>query len=421
MKLFSCGSKRSLVSTDADFIGLSLPLRSVKKLKLLTEDFKVRRLDRVEVHSLLGYIPSAGTFVEGSSPPEIFVGRYGYPKVYVGPLIPPVRGNTEHLGMSELWFGRDLKEIVAMRLQLLRGKKRLKVTHVDSRYARELQESVLSRSSVDMEARLKHPPRGAILSEAHQPFGPSALLEELRVEPGSSDHRLERAYYDTDARATEAMVELYERGVPVSRIQQGLSAGLLGVGKNRRFVPTRWSITAVDDTLSRYLLREIRTYPEINEYRLYYGEYLENRWSIIMFPERWSYESIEVWFPGTLLEDMAIAGDYEPFEGRWRYASMGGCYYAGRLAVVEKLREERRQATVLILREAHPGYLPVGVWNVRETVRHVLRSDPLRCDELGECLNELERRMALPLRVWVENSVILRKHLVQRSLEEFLV
>ncbi len=397
------------------------PVRPVKKLKLLTEDFKVRRLDRVEVHSLLGYIPSAGTFVEGSSPPEIFVGRYGYPKVYVGPLIPPVRGNTEHLGMSELWFGKGLKEIVAMRLQLLRGKRGLKVTHVDSRYARELQESVLSRSSVDMEARLKHPPRGAILSEVHQPFGPSALLEELRVEPGSSDHRLERAYYDTDARATEAMVELYERGVPVSRIQQGLSAGLLGVGKNRRFVPTRWSITAVDDTLSRYLLREIRTYPEINEYRLYYGEYLENRWSIIMFPERWSYESIEVWFPGTLLEDMAIAGDYEPFEGRWRYASMGGCYYAGRLAVAERLREERRQATVLILREAHPGYLPVGVWNVRETVRHVLRSDPLRCDELRGCLNELERRMALPLRVWVENSVILRRHLVQRSLEDFLV
>jgi len=32
------------------------------------------------------------------------------------------------LGMSELWFGKGLKEIVAMRLQLLRGKKKLKVT-----------------------------------------------------------------------------------------------------------------------------------------------------------------------------------------------------------------------------------------------------------------------------------------------------
>ncbi len=392
----------------------------MKKLKLLTEDFKVRRLDRVEVNSLLGYLPSAGTRVEGSSPPEIFVGRYGYPKVYVGPLIPPVRGRTEHLGMSELWFGKDLKEIVSMRLQLLRGKRKLKVTDVDGRYARELQEAMLSRESVDMEARLRHPPRGAILSEVHQPFGPSAILEELRVEPGRSDSRLERAYYDRDARAVEAMIELYERGVPVSRIQQGLSAGLLGLGRKRRFVPTRWSITAVDDTLSRYLLEEIRTYPEIDEYRLYYGEYLNNRWSIIMFPERWSYESIEVWFPGTLLEEMALAGDYEPFEGRWRYASMGGCYYAGRLAVAEKLREEGRQATVLILREAHPGYLPVGVWNVRETVRHVLRSEPMKCDGLKECLQQVGARMLTPLEVWVANSVILRGHLTQASLRDYL-
>jgi len=392
----------------------------VKKLKLLTEDFKVRRLDKVEVHSLLGYLPSTGTLVEGSSPPEIFVGRYGYPKVYIGPLIPPVRGSTEHLGMSELWFGKGLKEIVVMRLQLLRGKKRLKVTEIGDRYARELQESILSRESVDMEAKLRHPPRGAMLSEVHQPFGPSALLEELRVEPGRSDPRLERAYYDRDARATEAMVELYERGVPVSKIQQGLSAGLLGVGRNRRFVPTRWSITAVDDTLSKYLLEGVRTYPEINEYRLYYGEYLKNRWSVIMFPEKWSYESIEVWFPGTLLEEMALAGDYEPFEGRRSYASMGGCYYAGRLAVAEKLREERRQATVLILREAHPGYLPVGVWNVRETVRHILRSDPLKCDELRECLQHVERRMLTPLDVWLENSVILRRHLIQASLQDYL-
>lgn len=155
---------------------------------------------------------------------------------------------------------------------------------------------MLSRESVDMEARLRHLPRG-------DAFGGAPALRSLgpprraKVEPGRSNSRLKRAYYDRDARAVEAMVELYERRVPVSKIQQELSAGLLGVGRNRRFVLTKWSITAVDDTLSKYLLEKVRTYPEINEYRLYYGEYLKNRWSVIMLPERWSYESIEARLP----------------------------------------------------------------------------------------------------------------------------
>jgi hypothetical protein len=39
------------------------------------------------------------------------------------------------------------------------------------------------------------------------------------------------------------------------------------------------------------------------------------------------------------------------------------------LAVGELLEKERRQAAVVVLREAHPGYImPVGVWQVREIV-----------------------------------------------------
>ena len=34
---------------------------------------------------------SLGT-IDGSSPPSIFVGRYGYPKVRIGPMIPPLHG-----------------------------------------------------------------------------------------------------------------------------------------------------------------------------------------------------------------------------------------------------------------------------------------------------------------------------------------
>ncbi|MGC9104049.1 MAG: Nre family DNA repair protein [Candidatus Methanodesulfokora sp.] len=388
----------------------------MKKLKILSEDYSIVKLRRADIQSLIPFIPSANEVV-GSSPPEIFVGRSGYPKVFIGPLIPPFLGRTEHLCLTETWFGKELDEIVRMRIQLIRGKKLLNVLQVDERYAQELREAMLSETSVDMEAKLSSSPRGFLFSEDHQPFGPSASLEYLKISPGRTDFRIERAYYDRDLTSTDAVIELYKRGVPVSRIQQGLSAGLFGV--KRRFVPTRWSITAVDDIISKHIIEKIKEYPTINEFRVYYTEYIKNKWAVIMLPEMWSYESIEAWFPGTLAEWMGIAGDYEPFNGRKEYASMGGCYYAGRLAVAERLFSERRQASVLILREIHPGYIPTGVWNVRETVRNLLRRKPYSFSSLEECLSFIGGKLSLPVRIWMENSTILRSK--KETLNDFLM
>ena len=33
--------------------------------------------------------------ISGDSPTDIFIGRYGYPKVFIGPLVPPVFGDTD--------------------------------------------------------------------------------------------------------------------------------------------------------------------------------------------------------------------------------------------------------------------------------------------------------------------------------------
>src|SRR5438132_357701 len=45
----------------------------------------------------------------GASPPSAFVGSWGYPKVLVGPLVPPVRDeDTSILDASESWLSYDL-------------------------------------------------------------------------------------------------------------------------------------------------------------------------------------------------------------------------------------------------------------------------------------------------------------------------
>ena len=60
----------------------------------------------------------SGHNLEGSSPPSVFVGNQGYPKVLVGPLIPPLRGiETSLMERPDLWLDKTLDQILSIRLR----------------------------------------------------------------------------------------------------------------------------------------------------------------------------------------------------------------------------------------------------------------------------------------------------------------
>src|SRR6184192_4868486 len=85
-----------------------------------------------------------------------------------------------------------------------------------------------------------------------------------------------------------------------------------------------------------------------------------------------------------------MLGDSEGFRGRKTYAKPGGCYYSARLAVSEYLDSIGRQAGAVMLREIHPGYImPVGVWNVRESLRALLKTRFERFDSMDAALNHV--------------------------------
>ncbi|MDH5462222.1 MAG: hypothetical protein OEX09_08395, partial [Candidatus Bathyarchaeota archaeon] len=113
-------------------------------------------------------------------------------------------------------------------------------------------------------------------------------------------------------------------------------------------------------------------------------------------------------------------GRSEGFEGRTTYASIGGCYYAARLAVGELLAKERRQAAVAVLREARPGYImPVGVWQVRENVRNALRQKPFKCNTLDEALARVASKFQIPIKLWIGRSKLLQDALFQRKITQY--
>ncbi len=365
--------------------------------------------------------------VDGSSPPGAFVGHVGYPKVYLGPLIPPTKGDTRLLDLPELWLGKSIQEIIDYRFSLIRGKSLVEVHQASEpgRYLLDLHDLALSSASVEVDAKFKKKPRMAVaLSEETQPYGPSAMIQNMRIAPSTGERKLENVYYDSDLLAVGGMVELYRDGIEVSRIQRVLSLGMLGVEEQRKVVPTRWSITAVDDTLSKWLLRSVKNYPPIDRYQVYTYQYLDNVYEVIMSPRNWEYESIEAWFPGTAWNENGVApaimGDHEPYEGRTTYASIGGCYYSCRLAAAEALERMQRQAAVLVLREARPGYiLPVGVWNVRESVRAALRTRPATFETFQQALQFACRGFIIPPKIWISNSTLIREEMFQQRLTQY--
>jgi hypothetical protein len=172
-------------------------------------------------------------------------------------------------------------------------------------------------------------------------------------------------------------------------------------------------------------MERIKTCPEINEFRLYESRYLDNRFEILMLPQAWSYEAMEAWYPGTIWNPsgrtVVMYSDWENHTGRTTYADLGGCYYAARLAVCELLEKERRQATVIVMREAHPGYImPVGVWQVRENVRNAMRQKPLKFNTLEEALARIASQFKIPLQRWIRNSELLQNALFQKRLTEYV-
>jgi len=370
---------------------------------------------------------SSKTFT-GATPPSVFVGRHGYPKVKVGPMVPPFHGDTTVLDRPEIWVGKSIEEIVNFRLSLVRGISDIDARTTSGKYLESLQELAMASKSVESEATFEKKPTVQIEPEKNigldiesAPFGPVAPLKTFKTSSFLSvDQRLENAYYDKDLRASEAVVELYKKGLEISRIHRVLSLGMLGLQKARRLVPTRWSISATDDIISSSLIKDIDVYPTIDFFEVYKYSHLGNYYSIILIPEEiWSFEMQESWFDNN--GNLATSLDFEDAKGLDHYPSIAGAYFAGKLGVAEHLSKIERKAAALILREIHPEYvMPVGVWQIREGIRQAFKGRGKNFDSFEKALSFACINLAVHKKEWVRNSKIYRNIREQMRITAFL-
>jgi len=342
---------------------------------------------------------------QGSSP-SVFIGSFGYPDVQGGPLLINDSDNPPD------WLARNLgmEDIVGIRARTIRGRSALHAV------AGNLQEIALSAQPLDVDVAFEKPVAFSLNFDGTiAPVGFTGSVKTLEIAGNARVERVvDRITSDTEMGATEACIALKESAIDVYRISGLMTAGLLG--RRRKFVPTRWAITAVDDTLSTQLKKEIARYLPVEEIRLFSAEIFGNRIVCILLPGDWKYEMIEIWGRQSLWggESDVIVQDREGMKKKG-YSPISGAYYSARLAACEYLVQKKRSARVIILRSISSDYwAPLGTWVIREVTRKALANPPVTCESLAAAVGQASALLGSD--TWVSHSTLIPELRTQRTL-----
>jgi hypothetical protein len=279
-----------------------------------------------------------------------------------------------------------------------------------------VQEVALSKKPVDVEVALNKAPKPRLEHDfISNPMGPSSIVKKVRVCNNISMNKtVEKCYYDHDLKSVNAVNRLYDKGFDENNIMRMFSTGAFGIKKNRRIVPTRWSITAIDDTIGKQLIKNVKNYKLIDNYRVLNGDFYGNYYTIILLPNVWGFELFET------ANGKTYSHDYEEYKARTSYAyETAGGYYASRLAVLEYLNKIRKQARAIVIRQVTPEYYcPLGVWVVRQATRKATNN--VKCyNSKEEMLQHLQ--IITPLHYLIKKSKLYETYNLQKRLTSFIL
>ena len=342
--------------------------------------------------------------LDSNSPPSVFIGsKLKYPLVNVGILSPLERDEDAWVyDDAKYWANNnfEIRDVLKLRDSLINSRFRSNV--YDSRTNNKTlvqiaQEIAVASKPVDVEIELKHKLNfGRNADKVLTPHGMHGSLKKAKITSNVKVHRQVDKVMNDEIKSVEGMEILYKNNFTEYTLSKILSVGVLGLKKNKRLVPTRWSITATDDSIGKFLLKRVRENKVIEDYQLFYGEFLGNCYLIALLPDVWSYELFELYLPGSSWnpsQEIKASTDFEDYFGRKEYAhATAGGYYASRLPIIEYLNGIKRQATVIAIRIETPSYwAALGVWVVRESVRKAIARGAINFRDLNETLESMKK------------------------------
>ncbi len=341
--------------------------------------------------------------LDSNSPPSVFIGsKLKYPLVNVGILSPLERDEDAWVyDDAKYWANNDfqINDVLKLRDNLLNSRFQSQVqdSRTNKKFVQMAQEIAIASKPVDVEIELKHRLNiNRNKDKVLTPHGMHAGLKKAKITGNVKIHRQVDKVMNDEIKSVEGMEILYKNNFTEYTLAKILSVGVLGLKKNKKLVPTRWSITATDDSIGKFLLKRVRENKIIEDYRLFFGEFLGNCYLIALLPAVWSYELFELYMPGSSWnpsDEIKASTDLEDYFGRKTYATntVGG-YYASRLPIIEYLNSIKRQATVIAIRLETPSYwAALGVWVVRESVRKAVARGAIKFRDLNETIEGMRK------------------------------
>jgi DNA repair protein NreA len=383
---------------------------------------------KVKEHFKLNFFGSA---------PAPFIGRFGYPNVNIGVLSPQFSGDMSSYDSPKLWAQTKEKigKIASLRAELVNSRSQWNVKEI---YSSEISKGkkfmdicreVGMGKQTEVEILLNKAPQLRKQDSEVIPFGPASEIARARITSNTKiDCQVEKVVDDTDLKAAGGLIALYKKGFEENTLSKLLSVGNLGLKKQRKLVPTRWSITATDDTIGKELIKEIKDF-SVGDYQIYFGGEWGNYYLILCFPEVWSFELFETYLNKKVnswsSKGYAYSTDYEGYDGRKKYAEeTAGGYYACRISVAEKLKQIKRQNSILALRFITDEYkIPLGVWVCRESARKSMEKGlNFAAEEL--MLNYarlfIKKKFNFDLELLLPESKLLKQKKAQTKLVKFM-
>ena len=200
--------------------------------------------------------------LDTSSPPSIFIGsKLKYPLVNVGILSPLSHDEDAWVyDDAKYWADKNFSigDVVSLRDSLLNSRFQSKVTdsRLNKKFVQIAQEIAIASKPVDIEIELKNRLKvGGGKDRIVTSHGMRAGLKKAKITGNVKIHRKVDKVMNDEIKASEGIDLLYRSNFDEYTLSKILSVGVLGLKKNKKLVPTRWSITATDDMIGMKLFQ----------------------------------------------------------------------------------------------------------------------------------------------------------------------
>lgn len=248
-----------------------------------------------------------------------------------------------------------------------------------------------------------------LVSKVSGIVGSKNPLLSLKSNENTSTSKQVEKYTENDIKAKEAIISLYEKGVNEHQITNLLSLGTFGLSFNRKLVPTKWAISAYDQTIEKHLHKKIINNRIIEKYEAYHYKDKGNDFVIILLPNFFSGEVIES-FPG------AVERDYIGFDNKLhkKEPETAGGFYATKISIFEQLNSRKKQAAFISIRLISDYDIPLGVVFVRECVREALKKPIFTTSDHIELIKFLNSKFTNHRKFFESSKVYLERNRQKR-------